>query len=40
MLDKILAMVTRLEQERIFAFDRIEKIEEEIDKIKKHLAMV
>lgn len=38
--DKILAMLTHLERERIFAFDRIERLEGEVDKIKKHLAIV
>lgn len=38
--DKVLAILTHLERERIFAFDRIEKLEGEVNRIKKHIALV
>jgi hypothetical protein len=38
-LDKTLAILTRLDQERLFTFERVKRIEEEIEKIKAHLAI-
>lgn len=38
-LDGIMAVLTRLDQERVFTIERIKRLEEEIDKIKAHLSL-
>ncbi len=37
--DKTMAILTRLDQERVFTVERIKRIEDEVDKIKVHLAL-
>jgi hypothetical protein len=38
-LDKTLGILNRLDQERLFTFERVKRIEEEIEKIKTRLAI-
>lgn len=38
-LDNMITILSRLDQERIFTVERIRHLEEEIDKIKIHLAL-
>ena len=38
-LDKMITILSRLDQERVFTVERIRYLEEEIDKIKTHLAL-
>lgn len=37
--DKIMVILTRLDQERVFTIERIRRVEEELNKIKVHLAL-
>lgn len=37
--DKMLTILDRLDQERVFTVERIRHLEEEVDKIKVHLAL-
>lgn len=37
--DKMTVILQRLDQERIFTIERIRHLEEEVDKIKAHLAL-
>lgn len=37
--DKMMVILQRLDQERLFTFERVKKIEEEVKKIKAHLAI-
>ncbi|MCK4261615.1 hypothetical protein KAW55_06500 [bacterium] len=38
-LDKVLTILDRLDQERLFTFERVRRIEEEVEKIKAHLSI-
>ena len=38
-LDKMITVLSRLDQERVFTVERIRHLEEEVDKIKMHLAL-
>ncbi|MFH1856508.1 MAG: hypothetical protein ABH836_04685 [Candidatus Omnitrophota bacterium] len=37
--DKMLTILQRLDQERIFTIERVKRLEEEVQKIKTHLAV-
>lgn len=38
-LDKMMTILTRLDQERMFTFERVRRLEEEVNKIKSHLSI-
>jgi hypothetical protein len=37
--DKVITILNRLDQERVFTIERIKRIEEEVERIKAHLAL-